>query len=65
MPTHRPLLNVITQQKTSYLENILQGPRYILLKTILTRKIEGKKGPGRSTLMAPQHQELISQTLSL
>lgn len=45
--THRQLLDIVKERKTSYLGHILRGPRYILLKTILMGKIEGKRGPGR------------------
>jgi hypothetical protein len=46
------------------MENIVFGirePKYIFLKTILTGKIEEKRGPDNilDNVVAPQHQELM------
>jgi len=42
--SHRLLLDVIKQRKTSYLGYSYYGSKYILLETILTEKIERKRG---------------------
>jgi len=70
---HRLLLNVVKQGKTLYLKNgkhqishILRETRYILLKIILTGKIEEKRTRSHSTYgSATSGTDVISQTLPL